>query len=157
MHYYGLKRHWTRNIEPHLSDARLNQILCRDFGKYTYGRWRQRFKPGQFPPRLRVLRLGIDHRGREPRFWQYVKHSACHWLVNFNLRLAQLAEPGRPWRILTSDDHSTVWDGGQTLFDLNYLAFGIPADECFALANGEEYEPGRELKVHLAGHFSEDT
>lgn len=150
MRYFDVKRHWTRRIEPHLADAQLNQILVSDFGMYTYGRWRKRFKPGQVPRDYESCDWGVDHRGREPRFWRYVKHGACHWLVNFNLRLAQHAAPGRPWRILTSEEHSTVWDGRETLFDLNYLAFGIPADECFALANGKEYEPGRELRVYLA-------
>ena len=41
-----------------------------------------------------------------------MKHAACHWLVNFALELAQLVEPDRKWRIITSDKHSTVWDGG---------------------------------------------
>ena len=80
-----------------------------------------------------------------------MKHAACHWLVNFNLRLAQLAEPSRSWRIVTSDAHSTVWDGKQTLFEFNFLAFDISADDCFALANvdhlpvGKEYRAGRPL------------
>ena len=117
---------------------------------YTYGRWRKRFKPGQFPRDHESCDWGINHRGKEPRFWRYVKHSACHWLVNFNLRLAQLAEPDRPWQILTSDDHSTVWDGDQTLFDLNFVALGVPPEECFRLANGKQLKPGSELRVYLA-------
>jgi hypothetical protein len=48
-----------------------------------------------------------------------VKHAACHWLVNFALRLAILAEPARPWQIVSSQAHSTVWDGQSTLFDCN--------------------------------------
>ncbi len=119
---------------------------------YTYGRWRKRIKPGLFPRDYESCDWSRDHRGIEPRFWRYVKPSACHWLVNFNLRLAQLAEPKRPWRILTSDEHSTVWDGDGTLFDLNYLAMGIHADECFARANGKVYETGREMRVYLAEH-----
>lgn len=150
MRYYDVNRHWTRRIEPHLADEKLNFILVSDFGMYTYGRWRKRFKAGQVPRDYESCDWSVDHRGKEPRYWRYVKHSACHWLVNFNLRLAQLAAPGRPWRILTSDEHSTVWDGKDTLFDLGYLAFGIPAEECFALANGRELKPGRELRVYLA-------
>ena len=37
MRYYDLKRHWTRRIEPHLTDERLNAILVRDFNKFTFG------------------------------------------------------------------------------------------------------------------------
>ena len=39
--------------------------------------------------------------------------------------------------------HSTVWDGDETLFDINFLAMGIPPDEAWRLARGG----GRELKV----------
>ena len=55
--------------------------------------------------------------------------------INFNLTLAQLAEPKKEWRIVTSLIHSTVWDGEHTLFDLNGLAlFKGGAPECFVLA-----------------------
>lgn len=149
MRYYDLKRHWTKRIEPHLGDAKLNAILVRDFNKFTQGNWRTPFRHGQFPRDFESCDWWIDHCGREPRFWCYVKHSACHWLVNFNLRLAQLVEPGHPWRIVTSDNHSTVWDGNETLFEFNFLALGISPDECFTLANerhlplGKEYRAGR--------------
>jgi hypothetical protein len=65
-------------------------------------------------------------------------------VVNFNLRLAQLAAPEKPWQIVTSLKHSTVWDGDQTLFNMNFLAFGIGADEAFRLANEEQLPPGQE-------------
>ena len=150
MRYFDLKRHWTHRIKPHLTDAKLNEILVSDFGMYAYGRWGKRFEVGQVTQDYESYDWGIEHRGPWPRYWRYVKQSACHWLVNFNLRLARLVEPGRAWRILTSDEHSTVWDGDQTLFEFNYLAFGIPPDECFRLANGKELKPGREKWVHLA-------
>ena len=71
----------------------------------------------------------------KPRFWLYVKHAACHWLVNFNLALAQTALPKQQWRIITSDAHSTVWDGAETLFEFNHQALGVDPDECFTMAN----------------------
>ncbi len=124
MRYYDLQRHWTRRIATHLDDGKLNSVLVRDFNKFTFGRWRQPFTHGQFPREFESCDWWCGHHGPEPRFWLYVKHSACHWLVNFNLRLAQLVEPDRAWRIMTSDEHSTVWDGDQTLFDFNFLALG---------------------------------
>jgi hypothetical protein len=154
MRYYDLQRHWTRRIEPHLSNSKLNAVLVRDFNKYTFGRWGKRFEPGQFPRDFESCDWSWEHQGREPRFWRYVKHSACHWLVNFNLCMAQLAEQRWPWRIVTSEDHSTVWDGSQTLFDMNFLAFGVAPDECFNLANERHLRPGRELRVYLAEHYS---
>jgi hypothetical protein len=138
---------------PTGGDKRLNEILVRDFNKYTLGRWGECFTPGQFPRDFESCDWDYDHRGPEPRFWRYVKHGACHWLVNFNLRLAQLVEPERAWRILTSDRHSTVWDGDQTLFEFNYLAWGTAPDECFERANGTQLPPGQELTVYLAGDF----
>jgi hypothetical protein len=150
MRYYDLKRHWTRKIEPHLADPRLNAVLIRDFDKFTRGLWGDRFTGGQYPREFESCDWWIDHRGPEPCYWRYVKHSACHWLVNFNLRLAQLVEPGRPWRILTSDEHSTVWDGERTLFDFNFLALGVPPEECFRLADRKRLPPGKELPVYLA-------
>jgi hypothetical protein len=156
MRYYDLKRNWTRKIEPHLNDAKLNRILIRDFNKFTNGRWGKEFKAGQYPYEFESCDWSWDHRGPRPRFWRYVKHSACHWLVNFNLRLALLVEPDRPWRIVTSRAHSTVWDGDQTLFDFNFLAFGIAPDECFRLANERRLLSGRELSVHKAQHYSEE-
>jgi hypothetical protein len=155
MKYYDLKRHWTKRVEPYLSDPKLQAILVLDFNKFTYGRWKLEFTHGQFPRDFESCDWSWEHRGCEPRFWRYVKHAACHWLVNFNLKLAQLVDPRRPWRILTSDKHSTVWDGDHSLFDFNFLALDVAADDCFNLANEKELPVGKQLKVYFARHFSE--
>ena len=154
--YYDLQRHWTARVEPHLSDKRVNAVLVRDFNKFTFGRWGQRFRSGHLLREFESCDWSWEHRGPEPRYWKYVKHAACNWLVNFNLRLAQAVEPSRPWRIVTSPDHSTVWDGDETLFDFNFLALGIMPEECFSLANKRQLAPGKELRVYQARHFSED-
>ena len=75
-----------------------------------------------------------------------MKDQACHYLVNTNLRLAMLASPERPWRIITSNLHSTVWDGGDMLFDLNSFGKGMP-DYVFLLADGNrgEFERRRSM------------
>ena len=67
-------------------------------------------------------------------------------MVNFALELAQLVEPNRKWRIITSDKHSTVYDGKDTLFDFNFLALGISPKECFELAYKRELKPGQHEK-----------
>lgn len=67
----------------------------------------------------------------------------------------QSVEPSRPWRIVTSADHSTVWDGEEALFDFNFLALGIDSDECFALADGRRLPMGKDSMVHRLRHFSE--
>lgn len=58
MRYYDLKWHWTKRIEPHLGDEKLNAILVRDFNKFTQGNWRTPFKR-TVPSRFRELRLGL--------------------------------------------------------------------------------------------------
>jgi hypothetical protein len=142
--YYDIKRHWTKKIEPHLANDKVQDALVTDFNKFTFGRWKQRFKRGDLPQDFESCVWGREHKGPMPRFWQYVKHGACHWLVNFNLELAMQVEPNRIWRIVTSQRHSTVWDGNITLFDMNFFA-----EESFNLANEKHLPPGRHLKVHF--------
>ena len=66
--------------------------------------------------------------------------------------------PKREWRIVTSQRHSTVFDGDDMLFDFNSLALGISADEAYRMAHqdGEELEIGKHLKVYLADHYTCD-
>jgi hypothetical protein len=154
--YYDLARHWTRRIIPHLGDKELNAILVRDFNRFTFGRWREPFLPGMLPEQFESCDWRWDHRGPCPRYWAYVKHAACHWICNFSLRLAGLVEPQRHWRIITSQDHSTVWDGKRTLFDINFQAMGISAEECFEAANKRELKVGRYLRTYFAVHYSVD-
>jgi hypothetical protein len=93
LRYYDLKRNWTKKIVPHLGDPRLNKILVRDFHKYTFGTAAKTFKAGQFPDEFENNDWRCDHRRPHPRYWRYVKHGTCHWIVNFALRLAMLALP----------------------------------------------------------------
>src|SRR5262245_45248911 len=144
MKYYDLSKNWTRRVEPHLGDEELNRVLVRDFNRFTLGHWGKRFEPGMLPRDFETGGWWWGHRGRRPRFWAYVKQAACHWLVNFNLRLATLAEPQRRWRIVTSELHSTVWDNGEVLFDFNFLALGVPAEVAWGMVSGgRRLRPGR--------------
>lgn len=154
MKFYDVQKHWTKKIEPQLPAA--NDILVRDFNKFTFGRWKQKFKAGQVPHEFESCDWWCSHKGPMPRYWQYVKHAACHWLVNFNLRLATLVEPKRPWRIVTSDRHSTTWDGDNTLFDLNGLALFDSADHAFETADEEHLPVGEFMEVNFAEHCSVD-
>jgi hypothetical protein len=98
-----------------------------------------------------------EHKGRPPAFWRYTKYAACHWLVKFSLRLAEQVEPTRAWRIITSDKHSTVWDGDRLLFEFNFQAMGIPPQECFDLAYKEELAPGKLRVVHLPTYWKTEV
>jgi hypothetical protein len=81
MKYYDLKKN-CRRVKPHLTNKELNDILVRDFNKFTFGRWNQKFTHGDFPSEFESCDWDIGHRGRRPAFWQYVKHAACHWLAS---------------------------------------------------------------------------
>lgn len=153
--FFPVVEQWRR-LKRHLNDSELNRILVSDFNKFTYGQWRKTFEPGMLPSEFENCdwRLGI--RGRIPRYFDYVKHAACHWLVNFNLRLATLAIPKKPWRIVTSRFHSTVWDGEETLFDFNALALGFSPAEAWELAwsDRKQLAIGKYRKTHPAIHYS---
>ena len=133
LEYYPLRRSWTRKIVPHLQEKKLNAILVRDFNRYTLGMWNIFFRPGMLPEQIDTCDWRLDKRRPYPRYWQYVRHGACHWIVNFALRLAMLAEPNRTWRIISSDGHSTVWDGRRTLFDFNFQALGFSSAETWKI------------------------
>jgi hypothetical protein len=141
MQYYDPVKNWRR-IKPHLPAAR--PVLERDFNKFLWGRWRARLTDSRpYPADHESCDWRFERVGRHPQFWRYVKHSACHWLVNHGLALAQLVEPDEEWRIVSTQKHSTVWDGGHILFDFNFLALQVPANEAFRLAGG----PRRALPV----------
>ncbi len=158
MRYYDLQANW-RKIKPLIAEREVQAILVRDFNKFTYGRWRQKFRTGDLPTKFESCDWRCDRQlpGRQPAFWDYAKHAACHWLVNFNLELARRAEPKRQWRILTSPLHSTVWDGKSLLFDFNFSAMGIAPKECFKLANKEELKIGEHLVLHFAEHWRSES
>jgi hypothetical protein len=159
--------HWTKRIEPVLKDKELTAVLerglddyrqqlaqeCREQGIFR-SCWEDELRQGALPCEFDVCDWRWQHRGPRPRFWRYVCSDLCHWLVDFNLRLASLIEPAAPWRILSSQRHSTVWDGDETLFDLNYLAFDVPPDECFEVANKRELPVRKYMRggrVHRLG------
>jgi alanine-alpha-ketoisovalerate/valine-pyruvate aminotransferase len=61
--------------------------------------------------------------------------------------------------VVTSDDHSTVWDGETTLFDLNFLALGVSPAECYRKARrkGVVLKPGEHMPIGFADHYSVDV
>lgn len=150
MRYYNIPRYWTKRIAPHLSDPKVQYTLIHDMNKFTTGSYNRPFTAGMVPHDVESCDWFMWHRGPMPRYWQYVKHGACHWLVNLNLELAMRAAPEHDWCIVTSDQHSTVWNGAHLLFDMNYMALGVPPDECFHNATTGNYyvlQDGEHLPV----------
>ena len=107
--YYNLKRNWTKKIEPHLDDKELNDTLTRDMNKFTTVRLGCPFGEDELPHHTESCLGFFEQRGPFARYRYYTRHGACHWLVNFCLRLATLASPAKEWSIITSDTHSTGW------------------------------------------------
>jgi hypothetical protein len=87
MKYYDLKKNWRR-VKRHINHPEVQALLVRDFNRYTWGRWRKKFLPEMVPTEFESCDWQFEHRGRRPEFWRYTKHNACHWIVNFTLRLA---------------------------------------------------------------------
>ena len=157
MRYYDLKKNWTRKIVPHLSDPEVIKVLVADMDKFTFGRWGSHFTVDMLPAQVDSCDWRCDRRGRMPRFWDYASHSKCHWLVNFNLELAKRAVPRRPWRIRTSQKHSTVWDGEELLFDINFSALDVPPDECFTMSKGRILKIGKRMETYPVPHWKTET
>jgi hypothetical protein len=154
MKFYDAKKNW-RKIEPHLTDKKLQDILFRDFNKFLHHSGK-RFVRGQSLAEFAGdVEWNVFCRpGRRARYWDYVKFGACHWLANFNLRLAMLVAPEEPWRIVISPKHSTVWNGSNLIFDLNSQALNSTAIDAFAYAHegGHVYlEPGEYRRCGIPG------
>ena len=89
--------------------------------------------------------------GPEPAYFEYVCHASCHWLANLSLYVAMEAEPSRPWRIVSSNAHTTVWDGDETLWDAQFQALGVSATDAWDLAaeRDDSYRlPVGEFQLH---------
>ena len=148
--FYDCVSNWAE-IARHVSDAEFQRVLNDGFSKFTLGRWGEPFPaPGREYP-ADWEDFGGDLRteddgpwlGAEGPYRLYVKNLACFFLVNANLRLAQLILPDRDWRIVVSPFHATVWDGRDLLWDMTGLALYGQADLAFEFAFGM----GKQLPV----------
>lgn len=154
MKYYPIVKNWKK-IKAVIETKQVQDVLVRDFNKFTYGRWNQEFKHGMVPFEFESCDWHCERKGRRPEFWNYVKHAACHWLCNFNLKVAMLVEPTKEWQIVTSQKHSTVWDGNDVLFDMNFTALQVDPQEAFDIAyEGRMLEIGKPMRVYFADHYT---
>jgi len=133
MKHYPIVRNWKR-IYENVFDDEAQEVLWCDFNQYTEEVWGIEFDPEEFPAMYADDGWRFGKKGRPAQYWDWIKPGACHWLVNFYLRLAILTEPSRKWRIVSSQKHSTVWDGDVTIFDPNYLALRVTAQETYRRA-----------------------
>jgi hypothetical protein len=145
--YFAIGKHWTNKIKPVIESQEAQNILHHDFKKYSKSKQRDinnhykdmgldkkakfSFKKNDMPCDLDGGGWRYYRIGRPPAYDSYVCKGACHWVANALLYTATKAFPKTQWQIVTSDKHSTVWDGKVTFFDLNYLAMQITPEVCF--------------------------
>jgi hypothetical protein len=63
--YYDLKRNW-RKVKIHIEHPEVQALLVRDFDRYTWGRWRQKFEPGMHSSNLATGSSSIGEDRRPP-------------------------------------------------------------------------------------------
>ena len=145
LEYVDIESYWDLICYYLEEGSDIRKQLHEDFSRYVTQRWGDTvtFESHQLPRDLETcLGLFTDD---PPAFWDLVKHGACHWLVNYQLMLAQAIMPQYEWCILTSDKHSTVWNKENLIWDANFLALGQDAQKAFDLANDEVLPNGKHL------------
>jgi hypothetical protein len=159
VNYYPMQKNW-RKIGPSYRHPELKRLIYNEMEDFALGRAIDREADYEYSDfNLNVLpryydscdwrwSLGSGIRGRKPAFWDYACHSACHWTAQINLAVAMRAEPKRKWRLVSSDKHTTVWDGETTLFDSNFLALEVPTTEAWELAAEQD-----DSRILAAGEF----
>ena len=150
MKYFQIEHHWNELRSIYESDqaTEIWYDKMQDFGKqkdedYGIKNCRTEILRPELTPRdydSVNWRYHLEDGKKEPEFWKYVCHGACHWLINLNLFVAQQYDRTKGWRIVSGKKHSTVWDGKDTLFDANFLALRVSADKAYELADDVHYQ-----------------
>jgi len=150
--YYPIQKRWRR-LRPLYERQEILELMHAEMEAYAFSKAAGhglKHKPLPFHENLRPAdyestdwRLYRGKPGPQPAYWRWVCHTACHWLATHNMIVISNLEPQHDWRIITSDKHSTVVDlERKLLFDTNFQAMGIPAEECWELCFDE---PSSEL------------
>jgi hypothetical protein len=151
--YYPIQSHW-RKIAPVIRSAECEAIWRPNMVDYNRQRasdngFKYNPRPFWYPRCCDGCDWRCDRVGKHPAYWDFVCHSACHWLVDMCLYVANKIHPEVQWRIVSSHKHSTVWNGEKewpVLFDLNFLALGVCPKQAWELAiKGRVLKPGKWL------------
>jgi hypothetical protein len=141
MKYYPIQKNWRKAKDIYSSpEAKAiwypDMILFKEMKAEETGvkQWYPTDSPELTPSDFESCYWRYGRKGRQPAFWKYVCHAACHHLVGLGLYAATIVEPNQNWRVIGNEYHSTVWDGEDTLWDLNFTALGIDPDEAFKIA-----------------------
>ena len=146
MEFYDIQKNWKK-LKPHFMDKKTMLFAWSEMEAYSENKselYGFGYKPRPFSDDWRPMDYdGCDWRysfsgegkpGRKPKYWEWVCHGACHWVNNVALLIAKSSLPESNWRIVQSDKHTTVWDGKDTLFDINFLALGVSPEDTWELA-----------------------
>jgi hypothetical protein len=142
--FYDIQANWRRLRDLFYSKYNLYDLYIRmeSFEKLRKEEYGYEYKPREFTLDLRPVfydyyswRSRRNKRGRMPAFWDFACQSACHWVNAWAMECicSEMYTEFR-WRLVTSDKHTTIWDGDKTLFDINFLALGISPEEAWELA-----------------------
>ena len=143
--YYPIQKNW-RKLKPLYEQPKNLCLSYWEMEAYMRGRRKDFGLPAQeyfkeYSDDVRPCqyettdwRCMTGRRGRQPAYWDWVCHMACHWVVNTNYSVITELEPDRCWRIVESDLHSTIVDFDRMLlFDPNFLALDISAEETWEM------------------------
>lgn len=163
--YFPIQQHWG-TIGPIYKSWEAAKIWIPNMIEYAEQRGHENGYKFTYDPDRYELPMDFDscdwrfnragRRGPNPHFWDYVCHSACHWLVDLSLYVAMTAFPQVPWRIVSHDSsrrggsHSTIWNGdcnNPVLFDANFLALDVKVKEAWKIVSaGRMLKPGKRLR-----------
>ena len=146
IHYYDIQKNW-RKLKPWFDEGYIIETAHKEMEDYSEGKaetYGFPYRPKKLTKDWKVSDYdgcdwrfsdpGLGRPGRKPKYWDWVCHGACHWVNNVGMLVASFALPKYDWRIVQSDLHTTVWDGKDTLFDLNFLALGVSPEDAWELA-----------------------
>ena len=142
--------HYTTNA---YASVRRWQLLKESEYTYMPGKWIRSKGPLHLPCEADSCdwRYTYETPGRKPLYWDYVCHSACHWMVEANLEVAKRLLPNNNWIIVSGVKHSTVLDPeAKLIFDMQYTALNVSEIAGLQLLFGENYDELEDINVGTA-------
>lgn len=86
--------------------------------------------------------------GRPPKYWDFVCHGSCHWMVEANLQVAKRLLPEYNWIILSGELHSTVVaPEAKLIFDMQYSALQVSERTGLEMIFGESLDDFSDIDV----------
>lgn len=129
MKFYNVQKNWSK-IKPIIETEECKNIWYHDLeissltkaDQFGFDYHQRDYDEVEYPMDYDSCDWRYDSgRGRKPNYYKYVVHGRCHWVVNMNLYTAMKLIPHKEWRIVSGDIHSTVWNGEDMVFDINYF------------------------------------